>query len=187
MSTARTTTARLQSFCRCAPVVVAIVLGGFVGQAHANAVETIIHRCAHELHPQLGGFTPSQYAQALRHLPTVVREYDGECEELIRNAELNAASGSSAASGSAAAVVVPPTPAEQQALTTSARTPAAATRVGGSSELPGVVHADVASALNSLPTPLLALVAALAACAIAVGVGFLPPGLRERLFVRRRK
>ncbi len=43
-------------------------------------------------------------------------------------------------------------------------------QVGKSAELPGVVPVSIASALNSLPTPLIALLAALLALAVASGV-----------------
>ncbi len=44
---------------------------------------------------------------------------------------------------------------------------------------PGVVHVDVASALSSLPTPLLVIVAFLLACALALAGGKLAKRVRD--------
>jgi hypothetical protein len=157
------------------------MLGGFAGQAFANTASTIIYRCTH--HQSLVGFTPSQYAQALQQLPTEEREYS-ECEETIHNAELAAASGGQTRAIAAAASIAPPTPAEQQALTTTARKAPAQIKLGSQTALPGVVHVDIANALNSLPAPLVALIVLLLVAGVTIGVGSLPHGIVERL--RRR-
>jgi len=55
--------------------------------------------------------------------------------------------------------IAPPTPAEQQALQSAHSAGATPLRVGQATVVPGVVHANIASAVSSLPTPLLALLA----------------------------
>ncbi len=45
---------------------------------------------------------------------------------------------------------------------------------------PGVVHADIASAFSSLPTPLLAVLLFLFACAVALAGGALQNRVRGR-------
>jgi hypothetical protein len=153
-----------------------------IATARANAASTIIERCTHG--ESIAGYPRSAYAQALRELPTVVSEYS-DCEELIRKAELAAITGGGipgAAFGTGGTgalgipgAIPPPTPAEQEVLAASAHTRAGAApvRVGNSIEQPGVLHVNLASALNSLPTPLLALLALLLALALAVGGGSL--------------
>jgi hypothetical protein len=137
---------------------------------------TIIERCTHG--ESIAGYPRSAYAQALRELPTVVSEYS-DCEELIRKAELAAitggvpgafGTGGSGLLGTPGAIP-PPTPAEQEILSASAHTRAGAApiKVGNSIEQPGVLHVSLASALNSLPTPLLALLALLLALGLAAG------------------
>jgi len=126
--------------------------------AHADEASTIIERCTHG--QSLTGFSRRAYAKALRELPTDVSEYS-DCEELIRKAALAAAGGNGGGPGAGGAPVAPPTPAEQAVLSSAAHRRSAPVRVGGSSEQPGVVPVSLASALNSLPAPLMALLAAL--------------------------
>jgi hypothetical protein len=52
--------------------------------------------------------------------------------------------------------------------------------VGGQLIRPGIVHANIASALSSLPTPLLALIAFLLACLMALGGGVVRNRIRAR-------
>jgi hypothetical protein len=54
-------------------------------------------------------------------------------------------------------------------------------QVGDQTIHPGVVHADIASALSSLPTPLLATVAFLLLCLVLA----LGTGVRNRIRARR--
>jgi hypothetical protein len=54
-------------------------------------------------------------------------------------------------------------------------------KVGAQVIHPGVVHANIASALSTLPTPLLAVTAFLLACLIALAGG----ALRNRIRARR--
>jgi len=158
-----------------------LVAAWSVAYARADEASTIIERCTHG--QSLAGFKRSAYTKALRELPTDVSEYS-DCEELIRKAAL-AAAGIGGGGGPGAGAIAPPTPAEQAVLTHAARAHPAPVRVGKSTELPGVVPVSIASALNSLPTPLIALLAALLALAVASGVVSLRrgglPSLRLRL------
>jgi hypothetical protein len=52
--------------------------------------------------------------------------------------------------------------------------------VGDQTIRPGVVNVDIASALSSLPNPLLAILAFLLACALAVAGGALQNRVRNR-------
>ena len=121
----------------------------------------IIERCTHG--QSLGGFSQQAYRQALAEMPAEVNEYS-ECATLIRKAELAAAGRGGAARpprrvrrAVSAPASPPPSPAEQQALQAAHTTAGAApVNVGGQPVVPGVVHADIASAVSSLPTPLLA-------------------------------
>jgi hypothetical protein len=58
--------------------------------------------------------------------------------------------------------------------------PAAVPLGGGQPVRPGVVHANIASALSSLPAPLLAIVALLLACVATAGGGVLRNRVRTR-------
>jgi hypothetical protein len=152
--------------------VLALLLApaGGISVARADEASTIIERCTHG--QSLAGFSRSAYAKALRELPTDVSEYS-DCEELIRKAALAAAGGG----GPGGAATAPPTPAEQETLTRAAHAPPTRIQVGKHSELPGVVPVSLTSALNALPTPLMALLAALLALGAAGGV----TSLRGRL------
>jgi hypothetical protein len=126
----------------------------------------------------LAGFTVKQYQTALEQLPTEAREYSSPCVEEIVNAELAAAAhkgrtvsgqGGSSSAGLAAPVAgqhVEPTPAQQQILEKTRKGgvgPVYLGGVGGGSVSPGVVHPDLASAASDLPTPVLAVIAAVIA------------------------
>jgi hypothetical protein len=131
--------------------------------ARADIGETIIQRCTHG--QPLGGFTPQQYAQALKELTADAEEYT-ECAALIRRAQL-AAAGGAGGLGTGVPVLTPTTPAEQKAIAEAEHTHPPAVSVGGQVVQPGVVHANVASAFSVLPSPLLAMVAFLIASAVA--------------------
>jgi hypothetical protein len=131
----------------------------------------------------VGHYPQSDYTQALANLPTDVAEYS-DCEGVIRRAELALAGGGArrsaaapANAASAAAAANPRTnpltyaaPAEQAAVAQARRGGAAAVDAGGGLVRPGVVAGQTSSIFNSLPTPLLIALAALAAVVLAVGV-----------------
>jgi hypothetical protein len=142
--------------------------------ASADIGETIIQRCTHA--QSLSGFSQSAYTQALKELSADAEEYTN-CSSLIRAAQLAAAGGHGSGGGAESPVAIAASPAEQQAITRARRTPAAPVRVDGQIVQPGVVHADIASAVNSLPSPLLATLAFLLACLALLAGG----ALRNRL------
>jgi hypothetical protein len=158
-------------------VLSAIGLASFLAiasPAGADVGTTIINRCTHG--ESLSGFSQQAYRQALRELPTEVEEYS-DCANLIRRAQLAAAGGGSAG----ALTATPLTPAEISALKRALKTGSTPLQVGGAVVRPGVVPVDIASALNSLPTPLLATLAFMLACALVLGGG----ALRNRIRAHR--
>jgi hypothetical protein len=152
--------------------------------ASAAAADTgtqIIERCTHG--QSLSGFSQQAYRRALQELPTEVEEYS-DCGNLIRHAQLAATGGGGGSAGGGgggpAAAVTPLSPSEASALKSVPTTGATPLRVGGQLVHPGVVHANIASALSSLPDPLLAILAFLLACALALGGRSARNGIRAR-------
>lgn len=135
--------------------------------ANADIGETIIQRCTHG--KSLGGFSQSAYTKALKELSADAEEYTN-CSSLIRAAQLAAAGGHGSGGGSAPAALAA-SPAEQRAIARARQAPPGAISVSGQIIRPGVVHADIASAFNSLPSPLLATLAFLLACLALVAGG----------------
>jgi hypothetical protein len=152
--------------------ILALALGA--APAGANTGQTIINRCLHG--KSLGGFTQRDYQQALQELPTEVEEYSN-CSSLIEAALRAAAPGRS--SPSARATVATPLSSSEQTSIVRASKVSGPLQVGGQTVEPGIVHANVASALSSLPTPLLAVLIFLLAGALLTAGGAL------RNFVRR--
>jgi len=136
--------------------------------ALANVGETIIQRCVNS--ESIAGYSQSAYSQALSELDAGTEEY-GECGTLIRQAQLAAAAGSGAAAqqGAANPTVLPTTPAEQRQIAGAAKAGADPVRVGGETIRPGVIHANVSSAVSSLPGPLIALLSFLLVCLLIAG------------------
>lgn len=163
-------------------ILLAIVLQPAVPAANADQGEAIILRCTHG--QSLSGFSQDAYKQALKDLNADTEEYT-DCSSLIRQAQLAAAGsgdggGSSGSSGGPSAPAVVPTPAEQRAITSAGHARAVPVQVGEQAIHPGVVHVDVASALSSLPTPLLAMLAFLLTCLLLVAGGALRNHVRAR-------
>jgi hypothetical protein len=144
--------------------------------ASADVGETIILRCTHG--QSLAGFSQSAYSQALKELSADAEEYT-DCASLIRQAQLAAAGGRG---GAPTQVQVPiaATPAEQRAIAHAAGAAAAPVEVGTQVIHPGVVHANIASALSSLPTPLLLVTIMLLALLLVVAGGVLRNRIRAR-------
>lgn len=165
---------RLNSRLAALAVPLAIALLSSAAPASADVGETIIQRCTHG--QSLAGFSQGAYGQALKELTADAEEYT-DCAQLIRQAQLAAASGRTGAVAGQAPI--PATPAEQRAIAHAAHA-AAPVKVGGQVIHPGVVHADIASAISSLPTPLLATTAFLLACVIALAGGVLRKRVRAR-------
>jgi hypothetical protein len=166
------------------PVALLSMLLSFAAPAQADIGEKIILRCTHG--ESLRGFTQKDYNKALKELETSTEEYS-DCASLIHQAQLAAAGsrggssggGGSASGGAAATATTPATPAEQRDLSRAPSAGAAPLQVGDQVIRPGVVHADIASAFSSLPTPLLAIVLFLVACAVALAGGVLRNRVRH--------
>jgi hypothetical protein len=162
-------------------VSVSLLLGMPLSAAPAQADigEKIILRCTHG--ESLSGFTQKDYNKALKELETSTEEYS-DCASLIHQAQLAAAGsrggssgggGGSSTGAGAVTPATPATPAEQRNLSRAPSAGAAPLQVGNQVIRPGVVHADIASAFSSLPTPLLAILLFLVACAVALAGGVL--------------
>jgi hypothetical protein len=151
---------------RLAPAVVLLSMClSIPAPAAADVGATIISRCTSG--KSLGGFSQSAYRKALQELPTEVEEYS-DCANLIRRAQLAAAGKGGSSGEPATAAPIPVTAAERTALSQAPKTGSAPVRVGDKAVSPGVIHANIASALNSLPTPLLATLAFMLACALVL-------------------
>jgi hypothetical protein len=134
-----------------------LALLSLVPAARADVGATIIERCTHG--QSLSGFSQQDYRRALQELPAEVEEYS-DCANLIRRAQLAAARGGPSASGEGPLAL---NPAERAALGRVLKAGSTPVQVGGQLVRPGIVHADVASALSTLPSPLLAILAFLLA------------------------
>jgi hypothetical protein len=149
----------------CAGVLLALLLAAT--PASADEGHKIIRLCAEG--KSLSGFPPSAYSQALKEISATTEEYS-ECGQLIRQAQAAAASskhGSGAPVATPLAGPVQATPAEQRSIALAASSGSAPVNLGTGEVHPGVVHANVASALSTLPTPVLVLLAFLLACLAA--------------------
>jgi len=137
--------------------------------ANASEVTKIYEACGNGTVPT--GYSQQAYSQAIKEMEPFLAEYSA-CPDLIHKAQLAGASGphgpGTSSPGEADTAVAPPTPAEQHTLESIPHASAPPVKVGGEVIHPGVVHVDLASAFNTLPTPLLALLAFLLACALLV-------------------
>ncbi|HUB73682.1 MAG TPA: hypothetical protein VL979_06570 [Solirubrobacteraceae bacterium] len=149
------------------PVVLALALAP---GAQANVGEKIILRCTHG--ESLSGFSQADYRKALQELSADTEEYSS-CSQRIREAQLAAATGGrgvggGGGGGTATPVAKATTPAQERSLQHARSAAPATVKLGDQSVDPGVVHADIASAFSALPSPLLATLAFLLACLVAV-------------------
>jgi hypothetical protein len=163
-------------------VTAALALLATAAPAAGDVGATIINRCTHG--QSLSGFSQQAYKRALQELPADVEEYS-DCASMIRRAQLAAAGSGPSRGGPAGAgapvAATPLTPSERGAISRLPHTGAAPLRVGNDVVHPGVVHANISSALSSLPDPLLAILALILACALAFG----GRSLRDRVRARR--
>ena len=154
----------------CAGVLLVLLMAAAPARAD-DVGHKIIRLCAEG--KSLSGFPPSAYAKALKEISATTEEYS-ECGQLIRQAQA-AAGGASHGSGAPPSTglsgPVQATPAEQRSIALAASSGSAPVELGGGAVHPGVVHANVASALSTLPTPVLVLLAFLLACLVAFGGG----------------
>jgi hypothetical protein len=158
---------------------------GTAAAASAGSTHKILETCSNGNIPT--GYSQHAYDQALKQMPPELSEYS-DCSDLIHKAQLSAAAGRGGGTGAGGAgpgagTVAPPTAAEQHTLEHVAHSGGAPVRVGGEVIHPGVVHVDIASAVANLPTPLLALLAFLLACALLL----LGRTLHARIRDRRRE
>ncbi len=147
--------------------------------ARAGEASTIVEKCAKG--EPFGGYSQSAYRQALKQLPTIVVEYT-PCTEEIRKAELAAAGGGGETTSASSPTSVPLalTPAEQSAVQSAHHDGATPVRIGSEPVRPGVVHANIASVVNTLPHSLFAVLALMFAGAIALTVGEVRKRVRSR-------
>ncbi len=153
--------------------------------ASATSVgEKIILRCTHL--ESMSGFSQRAYREALEELSADGEEYS-PCAQEIREAQEAAAAHRGAGGGgvgsasTAAPQALAAAPAELRSLAKARKQGSGPVSVGGAVIHPGVVHANIASALNTLPDPLLAVLALMLACALILG------GLQLRKRVRGRR
>lgn len=152
-----------------AALVIALLAAASAG-ASAGSTKKILEACGEGKIPS--GYSQQAYDQALKQMPPELAEYS-DCSDLIHKAQLAAAAGnrgggagSGGADAASSAPIAPPTASEQHALEHITHSAAPPVKVGEEVIHPGVVHVDIASALDTLPTPLLALLAFLLACAL---------------------
>lgn len=162
-----------------APALVALAMLVPISTAAANQAQTILEKCGHN--EPFSGYSQKAYREALKQMTTTGIEY-GECESLIRKAEEAAAGGGAGASTGtpSASVAVPLTPTEQRAVQRAHRNGSAPVQVGSEPVSPGVVHANVASAVSTLPHSLFAMLAFMAAAAVVVAIGEVLRRVRSR-------
>jgi hypothetical protein len=135
-------------------------------------------------------YSADEYRDALATLPADVEEY-GDCREIIRDSQLDVASGgdgigASPLIGAAAATTAPATPQERAAVATAQKEPAAAPiQVGGESVTPGgsATSSGAGGLLNEVPTPLIVVLALLGAAALGAAAWL---GARRLHVVGRR-
>jgi hypothetical protein len=147
--------------------------------AHADQGTTVIERCTHG--QSISGFSQQAYRRALAELPTEVEEYS-DCANLIRRAQLVAAGGGGALPGGGSGLPPTPTPLSPSERTALAKVTkgAAPQQIGSRLVQPGIIHTNIASAFSALPDPLLAILAFLLACAVALGGRAIRRGVRAR-------
>ncbi|HEX3434708.1 MAG TPA: hypothetical protein VHT25_11680 [Solirubrobacteraceae bacterium] len=144
-----------------------VALASLTATAGADTGTKIIERCTHG--QSISGFSQKDYRRALAELPTEVEEYS-DCANLIRRAQLLAAGGGSGSNGSGAPPTATPLSSVEKAkLGRVPKTGAGAQKIGTQTVRPGVVHANISSAFSSLPDSLLAVLAFMLACAVALG------------------
>lgn len=159
--------------------LVALAFALAAAPALAGVGQTIVDKCTHN--ESFSGYTPAQYREALKAMSTGAAEYT-DCANLIRKAELAAAGGGTGeAGGGTAHTALPLSPSEQREVQGAHKRGSAPVRVGGKPTSPGVVHANIASAVNMLPHSLFAVVALLAAAAATLTAG----EVRKRVRARR--
>jgi hypothetical protein len=151
--------------------------------ASSSEVTKLYEACGNGTVPT--GYSQQAYSQAIKEMEPFLAEYSA-CPDLIHKAQLAGAGGPHSAgtsggpSEAGTTAVAPATPTEQHTLERIPHASAPPVRVGGEVIHPGVVHVNLASAFNTLPTPLLALLAFLLACALLLAGRLLRNRVRPR-------
>lgn len=140
--------------------------------------EQIILRCTHG--QSLSGFSQSAYGQALKELSADALEYS-PCGQQIRQAQLAALAARKGGATIAPTTAIAVSPAEVKALKHAQRAGSGPVTVGSQVVSPGVVHTNLASAVSTLPDPVLAVLALMLAVLVALAISF----ARRRLGARR--
>jgi hypothetical protein len=162
-----------------AVALLAIALLAGAPMARAGEAQTVLEKCEHG--EPFGGYTQNAYREALKQMPTEVSEYT-DCANQIRKDELAAAGGGAGpATSGPSNVALPLSPSEQRAVQSAHHSGSAPVRVGGEPIQPGVVHANIASAVSTLPQSLFAMLAFL------VGGAFVLAALEVGKRVRARR
>jgi hypothetical protein len=172
--------ARNRYTCRRAVLLLAMfALLAFAPTASANVAQTILEKCGH--HEPFSGYSQKAYREALKQMSTTGSQYS-LCESEIRKAEEAAAGGGTGATaGTAAAnVALPLTPAERHAVQSAHRNGSTPVQVGSEPVRPGVVHANIASAVNTLPPSLIAVLVFMLAGGLLLVIGEVRKRVRSR-------
>ena len=140
--------------------------------------EQIILRCTHG--QSLSGFSQSAYRQALKELSADSLEYS-PCGQQIRQAQLAALAAHRGGGTVAPTTAIAVTPTEATALKHAQQAGSGPVAVGGQVISPGVVHADLSTAVSTLPDPVLAVLVLMVAVLVALAIRF----ARRRLGARR--
>jgi hypothetical protein len=176
---------------RFAPALAAALVLSFALGAPVAVGASMLEREVTKIYEDCGisteptGFSQQAYSRAIREMPPILAEYDN-CPDLINKAQLAGASGhgntgaAAAAAGTGTTAVAPPTPTEQRVLEGIPHAAAPSVPVGNQTIHPGVVRVNLASAFNTLPTPLLVLLAFMLACAVLVAGRILRNRVRTR-------
>jgi hypothetical protein len=164
---------------RLVTALVTIVLAAGAAPAYGSEASKILEKCGHG--EPFGGYSQKAYREALKQMTTTGIEYS-PCESLIRKAEeASVGGGTGATAGTPASnVALPLTPAERRAVQSAHRSGSAPVQVGGEPVRPGIVHADIASAVNTLPHSLFAVLAFMVAGALVLAIGEVRKRVRSR-------
>ncbi|HEY5261129.1 MAG TPA: hypothetical protein VIJ33_03385 [Solirubrobacteraceae bacterium] len=163
------------------PALLAIALLAGAPSAHASEASKIVEKCAKG--EPFGGYSQKAYREALKQLPTEVIEYSA-CSNEIRKDALTAGKGgggSAVAEAASSNVPLPLTPSEQRAVQHAHNHGPKSVQIGGEPIRPGVVHANIASAINTLPHSLFAVLAFILAGALVLA----SEEVRKRVRARR--
>jgi len=131
--------------------------------------EQIILRCTHG--QSLSGFSQGAYRQALSELSADALEYS-PCAQQIRQAEIAALATHKGGAVAAPTTAIAVAPAEVSALKHAQQAGSGPVAVGGQVISPGVVHANLSSAVSTVPGAVLAVLALMLAVLLALAIRF---------------